>query len=190
MGRKIFVSYKYWDTNVYPVPRFSDTRPKVRDYVSWLEDKFQNRTEHYYKGESDNEDLSYRSDTYIWEKLKEKIFDSSITIVLISPNFKESNRWDKSQWIPWEISYSLRLTTRKDYTSQRNAVLAVILPDRYGSYDYYRSLRIFSILDKNIRTGYIPVVKWDDFKYNCDTYINKAYDAQKSTPSYQIVTSV
>lgn len=52
MGRKIFISYKYWDDDVYPVPRFSDYHPKVRDYVSWLEDKFQNRTEHYYKGES------------------------------------------------------------------------------------------------------------------------------------------
>ena len=58
MGRKIFISYKYWDDDVYPVPRFSDYHPKVRDYVSWLENKFQNRTEHYYKGESDNEDLS------------------------------------------------------------------------------------------------------------------------------------
>ena len=58
MGRKIFISYKYNDTGVSPVPYYSDDRPKVRDYVSWLEDKFRNRTEHYYKGESDNEDLS------------------------------------------------------------------------------------------------------------------------------------
>ena len=42
-----------------------DYRPKARDYVSWIEDKFQNRTEYYYKGESDNEGLSSYSDTYI-----------------------------------------------------------------------------------------------------------------------------
>ena len=96
MGRKIFVSYKYADENVYPVPNVSDYRPKVRDYVTWLERKFSDRTDHIYKGEHDNEDLSDRSDDYIWMKLKDRIYDSTITIVLISPNMKEAYRWDKS----------------------------------------------------------------------------------------------
>lgn len=100
MGRKIFISYKYWDDDVYPVPRFSDYHPKVRDYVSWLEDKFQNRTEHYYKGESDNEDLSMYSENYIWDKLKDKMYDSSLTIILISPNMKEPNTWENLNGFP------------------------------------------------------------------------------------------
>ena len=137
MGRKIFISYKYWDSNVYPVPIFSDNEAKVRDYVSWLEEKFRNRTEHYYKGESDNEDLSKYSENYIWNELKDKIYDSSLTIVLISPNMKEPGKWQRSQWIPWEISFSVRETTRNNRTSHRNAILAVILPDKNGSYDYY-----------------------------------------------------
>mgnify|MGYP002508584882 CR=1 FL=1 len=87
MGRKIFISYKYWDENVYSVPKFSNSSPKVRDYVSWLEEKFQNRTEHYYKGEKDNQDLSQYSKEYIWDQLKDKIFDSSITIVLNTLRF-------------------------------------------------------------------------------------------------------
>lgn len=186
MGRKIFISYKYADNNVYPVPRFSDYTPKVRDYVSWLEDKFRNRTEHYYKGESDNEDLSMYSEAYIWNHLKDKMWDSSITIVLISPNMKEPNKWEKSQWIPWEISYSIRKTPRSSYTSQRNAVLAVILPDRYNSYNYYSSSQLFPILKANIDNGYIPVVSWNDFKYDCDRYINRAYDAQRNTPEYKL----
>lgn len=46
MGRKIFVSYKYADENVYPVLNVSDYRPKARDYVTWLERKFSDRTDH------------------------------------------------------------------------------------------------------------------------------------------------
>lgn len=108
MGNKIFISYKYYDYDVQALPSISDFPPKARDYVTWLKTKFINRTAHIYKGESDNEDLSLKSENYIWEKLKDKIFDSSITIVLISPNMKEPRRWESSQWIPWELSYSLR----------------------------------------------------------------------------------
>lgn len=186
MGRKIFVSYKYADADVYSVPRFSGNIPKVRDYVSWLEDKFKNRTEHYYKGESDGEDLSKYSENYIWGCLKDKMYDSSITIVLISPNMKEAKRWEKSQWIPWEISYSIRKTTRKDHTSQRNAVLAVVLPDKRNSYEYYSDLKLFAILKSNINNGYIPVVYWNKFRYDCDKYINKAYEAQKNTAEEEL----
>ena len=190
MGRKIFVSYKYADGKVYPVPYISDYQPKVRDYVTWLEKKFTDRTEHIYKGEHDNDDLSDKSDEYIWAKLKDKIYDSTITIVLISPNMKEAYKWDRSQWIPWEIAYSVRETTRNDYTSHANAVLGVILPDRNNRYGYYDSMSLFKILEENIKIGYIPVVKWDDFKYNCDTYLNKALQAQKDVSQYRICKAV
>jgi len=51
MGRKIFVSYKYWDMNVYTVPSITVGFPKVRDYVSWLEKKFNERSVHIYKAQ-------------------------------------------------------------------------------------------------------------------------------------------
>lgn len=89
MGRKNFVSYKYADGGVYSVPNVSEYLPKVRDYVTWLEKKFTDRTDHIYKGEHAQEDLSGWSDDYIWSKLKDKIYDSTVTIVLISPNMKE-----------------------------------------------------------------------------------------------------
>lgn len=191
MGRKIFVSYKYADEDVYPVPNISDYYcPKVRDYVTWLEREFADRTNHIYKGEHDGEDLSDRPEDYIWSKLKDKIYDSTITIVLISPNMKEKYKWESSQWIPWEIAYSVRETTRRDYSSHANAVLGVVLPDRNNKYEYYRSLKLFRILEENIKVGYIPIVTWDDFKYSCDTYLNKALQAKKDIPQYKITKTV
>lgn len=190
MGKKVFISYKYWDSNVYEVSGITSGKPKVRDYVSWLEKKFTERTDHIYKGERDNEDLSNKSDDYIWSKLKDRIYDSSITIVLISPNMKEPRRWEKSQWIPWEIAYSIRETKRSDYISHSNAILAVILPDSNNNYEYYRTLSLFNILSQNIKNGYIPVVKWEVFKYNCDYYIEQAYKAQKNVSKYTLVKTV
>lgn len=89
-----------------------------------------------YRGEHNDEDLTGYSDDYIWNHLKDKIFYTTVTVVLMSPNMKEPHRYDTSQWIPWEIYYSLRKTTRSNYQSQRSAILAVALPDRFGSYSY------------------------------------------------------
>ena len=141
MSRKVFVSYKYKDMSVMPlkahhpldylVPSFSLTR----EYVDFLADKIE-LSDHIYKGEESNSDLSGYTDEYIEEKLKERISDSSVTIVLITPNMRVANKTDRDQWIPWEISYSLKEITREDRTSHTNALLAVVLPDANGSYNY------------------------------------------------------
>jgi hypothetical protein len=80
--------------------------------------------------------LSDWSEDEIWQELKDRIFPTTITIVLISPNMKEDGKYDRSQWIPWEICYSLRETVRSDMKSHRNAILAVVLPDKQGNYEY------------------------------------------------------
>lgn len=139
MGKKIFVSYKYADDKVANLYWWENST--VRDYVDEFERKV-DASDDFFKGESDGEDISNLSDDAIWEKLKKRIYDSSVTIVFISPGMKELGKRDRDQWIPWEISYSLKETSRKNkngdpITSHTNAMVAVVLPDQNGSYSYY-----------------------------------------------------
>lgn len=190
MGQKIFVSYKYADDNVQQFSYYGTTT--VRDYVTKFEEGIDKWSTSIYKGESDDEDLSYLSENSIWSKLKDRIYDSTVTVVFISPGMKESWKPDKDQWIPWEIAFSLREQTRNDRTSHSNSLVCVVLPDRFGSYRYYEfgAMSQFEIIRKNIANGYAEVVKWSDFKGNYQYYINRANSRKSSTPSYQVVKTV
>ncbi|MGL4484637.1 MAG: hypothetical protein ACRCUS_06765 [Anaerovoracaceae bacterium] len=164
MGRKIFVSYKFGDRGVQKIGE----NGTPRDYVTKLEDVI--GKSNIYKGESEGDDLSYLSDEQIWEHLKDKIADSSITIVMISPNMREPGKQEKHQWIPREISYSLKEMPWGGQTKRTNAVLAVVLPDINGSYEYYITAKkccpsgcttydrefLFEIINENIFNLKIP----------------------------------
>lgn len=133
MGNKVFISYKFNDGQVKDLPDVGDTI--VRDYVDILVERLESLG-YISKAEDTDEDLSDYSEEYIETVLHELIWDSSVTIVLISPQMKEPGKTERAQWIPWEVSYSLREVTRGGRTSHSNAVLAVVLPDQFGQYNY------------------------------------------------------
>jgi hypothetical protein len=214
VGNKIFVSYKYSDRQVQNLQ--SQYQTTVRDYVDILQAKMERDGNYIYKGENDGEDLSSLTDATIGSKLGDKIFDSTITIVFISKGMKD-NTPEKNQWIPWEISYSLREQSRKYQNSKTNAILAVVLPDNYNSYGYfmaedYRGTTLivdflFKILRENMFNlknkskltysngerayqSYIHAVKWCDFINNINHYINIALKIRSHIDEYEIRKNV
>ena len=161
MNKAIFVSYKHKDNLVYSYD--SPYRLTARAYVDYLSIKLKDKN-HIYKGEG-NEDLSEFKDATIQTHLKDKIYYSSVTIVFISKGMKDPLKPETDQFIPWEISYSLKEITRDGITSKTNAMLAVVLPDENGSYEYFITERhcischvslwwntgtLFKILGKNM----------------------------------------
>lgn len=136
MGKKIFISYKYSDSKVEKLPSIWLEKTTARHYVDELQSKIQ-EGDHINKGENDDESMESLADSTIGSKLGDKIFDSTVTIVLISKGMKDDSKPEKEQWIPWEISYSLKEQSRQGTNSKTNAILGVVLPDTDGTYDWY-----------------------------------------------------
>lgn len=210
MGNKVFISYKYLDNSVEQLkPHDFFHITTARNYVDIIQDKLERDGTHINKGEKDNESLADFKDETIRSKLADKIFDSSVTIVLISPNMKDIWKNEKDQWIPWEIAYSLKNKTRSDNRSRRNAILLVILPDRMGSYDYVRGSYLnpnsfyFDIIQKNLNNLHTPYTayklkdscsnsymlrcNWDKFISNPNAWIDAAIEIRDKGDKYNIV---
>lgn len=200
MAHKTFISYKYSEAQ------------ELRDAI--IEAMGEDAT--FYQGETaESPDLTDTSTENIKRHLRDMMFNTSVTIVIISPSMR------KSKWIDWEIEYSLKKVPRKDRTSQRNGVVGVIMKID-GGYDWFRDTvkkedghllteynedLVFPIISNNRRnqnpkvyhcekcksidrlTGsYISFVDEETFLADIDTYINNAFDKSENDASgYDII---
>ena len=116
MTHKTFISYKYSEAQ--------DLRDAIIDAMG--------DDASYCQGEtSESPDLTDTSTENIKKHLRDMMFATSVTIVLITPHMKES------KWIDWELEYCLKKIPRKNRTSQRNGIVGVIMKVN-GSYDWFR----------------------------------------------------
>ena len=200
MSHKTFISYKY-----------SEAR-ELRDRI--IEALGDDAT--YYKGETaDSPDLTDTSTESIKNNLRDMMYDTSVTIVIISPHMKES------KWIDWEIEYCLKNINRKNRVSHTNGIVGVIMKIN-GSYDWfeeqtrnpdgcisssYKENLVFDIINENrfnqnpmvyscqrcktvnsLTGSYISFVEEDEFLENSSKYINNAFDkSENDGAGYELV---
>lgn len=200
MAHKTFISYKYSEA--------TDLRDRIIDAMG--------DDASYYQGEtSDSPDLTDTSTENIKSALRDMMYNTSVSIVIVSPNMKES------KWIDWEIEYCLKLNTRKGRTSQRNGIVAVIqkVDGDYSWFKYkeqkqdgcivtyYHTEKVYAIINNNrfnkkspvyscnhckcvdaLTGSYIAFVEEDEFLSNIDKYINNAYDKSENNASGYDIT--
>jgi len=117
MARKTFISYKY-----------SESQGVRNNIIEALGDDAT-----YYTGETaDSPDLADTSTENVKKNLTDMMYGTSVTIVVISPNIKSSN------WIDWEVEYSLKEISRAGRISKTNGVVGVI-KEIDGGYDWFVS---------------------------------------------------
>ena len=188
MARKTFISYKYSEAQ------------SLRDEI--LDTLGEDAT--YYQGETSNSpDLTDETTESIKKKLTDMMYGTSVTIVVVSPNFLES------KWIDWEIEYCLKEITRQGRTSKTNGVVGVI-QEIDGGYDWlvtklnkddgyglrnYKISKLFPIINKNrynrkdqkfacencksydqLDGSYISLIDESAFLGNASKYIENAYE--------------
>lgn len=122
MARKTFISYKYSDAR--------DVRDRI---IEALGDDAS-----YYRGEDGfSDDLSSFTAGTIKSHLKEMIYGTSVTILVLSPEMMTS------EWIPWEIEYSLKTISRNGVYSHTNGIVAVAKKVN-GGYDWIKTSHTYS----------------------------------------------
>lgn len=151
MGHKVFVSYKFSDA--------AGTRDRI---ITALKGNGS-----YYKGEVGYKALEVADNT-MKQYLGSMIFDSTVTVVIISPNVTQS------RWVDWEIKYSLENHTRRDRSSGRNGIVCVIQKQidysspKSGYYGVYNDNSNWAYnkfaSGKDLRRDVLPNLIWRNMK--------------------------
>lgn len=199
MAHKTFISYKYSEAQ------------GLRDRIILA----MGDDARYYQGEtSESPDLTGTKTENIKRVLRDMMYNTSVTIVIISPHMKES------KWIDWEIEYSLKKIPRKGRTSQRNGLVGVIMKvdGGYGWFKYstknpdgcnvsnYHTEKVYDIINNNrlnqepkqyscstcrcidaLTGSYIAFVEEDVFLANPNYYIDNAYNKSENDGSGYII---
>ena len=122
MAHKTFISYKFSEAT------------KLRDDII----KALGEDASYYKGETkDSPDRTNQTEGTIEKALTDMMYNTSVTIVIISPHMRES------KWLDWEIEYCLKNITRKGRTSHKNGLIGVIQKVN-NSYDWFKKHKVNS----------------------------------------------
>ena len=105
MAHKTFISYKYSEAQ------------ELRDEI--LEALGDDAV--YYQGETaDSPDLTDDATSTIKAKLTDMMYGTSVTIVVLSPQIRNS------KWIDWEIEYCLKEISRNGRTSKTNGLVGIV----------------------------------------------------------------
>lgn len=145
------------------------------------------------------------------------MYNTSVTIVIISPNIKQS------KWIDWEIEYCLKEISRLNRTSKTNGVLGVILKVNGGygwfksssqqedgcSSSFYSENLVYDIISNNrynqnpktftcntcktinpLTGSYISYVEEETFLGNPNKYIDNAFEKSEDVDSYELTKQI
>lgn len=199
MARETFIAYKYSEAQ--------DLRDEIIEQLG--------PDASYYRGETEESpDLTGTTAENIKENLKNMIFGTSVTIVIISPNLK------KSKWVDWEIEYSLKEYKRGNTTSRTSGIIGVIMKVN-DSYDWLisssqnadgcstRSIDkslLYDLINDNrfnlntdekyfcptcktfdqLNGSYISLIEQDRFLTNPQHFIENAFKKSKEINNYEL----
>ena len=141
------------------------------------------------------------------------MYKTSVTIVVVSPNIKQS------KWIDWEIEYCLKEISREGRTSYTNGIVAVIQKVN-GGYGWFKSTNqqadgcsstsylehlVYDIISKNrynqnpkkyscatcqtinsLTGSYISYIQEETFLQDPQKYIENAFDKSDEVDAYEL----